>query len=256
MFLQRVLCKLATVLTCAFVVVSHGWGNLVTNGSFEFLLIGPPRAGYLLAPLATANPLVSPELTAILFNPPIIWRPPPCLGTFNCLPHTNLADWTVVADKVVWFSTNNDFGIAPQDGGFFLDLAPYEDGSAFGGVLQPIDTVPTATYELSFYMGSYGAQSGGVPISVVAWAGGVSRVFTIEAPTAEPAWVPFSMTFTAVDPSTTIAIVGAAGYQYIGLDNVNVLQMQNSPVPEPSTLVLAAVALVAIWTANAYSRAT
>lgn len=45
-------------------------------------------------------------------------------------------------------------------------------------------------------------------------------------------WEPEALSFTATSPMTTISLIGNSGTNYIGLDNVSVVQ--TAPVPEAS----------------------
>lgn len=51
------------------------------------------------------------------------------------------------------------------------------------------------------------------------------------------------MDFTATGDTTTISLIGAQGWAYIGLDNVSVTALA-SPVAEPGSLALFGVALM------------
>jgi hypothetical protein len=86
------------------------------------------------------------------------------------------------------------------------------------------------------------ARWGGPPVSILASAGGTNQTFTDSAVTTSLTWVPFSMVFTATSASTAITLTGAAGVEYIGLDNVDV-ELAGSGVPEPGTYGLTALGL-------------
>ncbi len=79
-------------------------------------------------------------------------------------------------------------------------------------------------------------------------AGGTSATFTDSAATTTSTWVPFSLPFTATSASTAITLTGAAGVEYIGLDNVDVELVGGPPdgVPEPGTYALTALGFGAL----------
>jgi hypothetical protein len=52
------------------------------------------------------------------------------------------------------------------------------------------------------------------------------------------------MLFTATSTTTPISLLGTAGHNYIGLDNVDVTGA--SSVPEPTTLALLALGLLGV----------
>ena len=164
------------------------------------------------------------------------------LGTFIPDPNdtqtftagaTTMTGWTTVGNFVSRIGATNPFLLSAQDGSFFLDLTGYHTGTPFGGVTQTVATTPGQQYELSFYLGSYTARWGGPPVSILASAGGTSQTFTDSASTRSSTWTRETLAFTATGSSTLITLTGAAGVQYIGLDNVSL-----NPVPEPSTWVM------------------
>jgi len=192
------------VAACATLFVAQAHANLLTNGSFEL------------------GTLVNDGNHA---------------QTFSAGP-TNITGWTAVGRQVTWIDAGNPFFLTAQDGDRFLDLTAYLTGAPFGGVTQTIPTSPGEEYELSFYLGSYTQRWGGPPISILASAGGDTETFTVAATSTTSTWTPFSMLFTATSANTAITLTGAAGVQYIGLDNVAV-----NAVPEPDVYAIVAAGL-------------
>ena len=160
---------------------------------------------------------------------------------------TAITGWTVIgSDQIAWIDINNPGGfqwgdLVPSDGEWFLDLTEFPAGAPFGGVSQDINTVVGENYTLSFDLGS-STDWGNVPSAITANAGSASQTFTSAQPTNTNEWTTFSLTFAALSPITTISLVGASGFQYIGLDNVSVLGA--SAVPIPAAFWLFGTALV------------
>lgn len=161
--------------------------------------------------------------------------------TFNAGP-TAITGWTAVGRQVSWIDAGNPFSLSAQDGNRFLDLTAYNTGAPFGGVTQTVSTTAGQQYTLSFFLGSFTQLWGGPPISILATAGGTSQTFTLATPTTSSTWAPFSLLFTAASASTAITLTGAAGVEYIGLDNASVDPAGAGGVPEPATWSLLAVA--------------
>lgn len=169
---------------------------------------------------------------------------------------TTMTGWTVSADQLAWINVGNPFFLTAQDGNLFLDLTAYPAGPPFGGVTQNIATIAGQQYVLSFQLGSYTARWGGPPVSINASAGGTSQTFTVNAPSSASTWTPFSMLFTASSASTAVTLTGAAGFEYIGLDNVSVEQASGeAPVPEPGTSALCFGALTLLALRSSTRRA-
>jgi len=202
MSLNAIIRFVATACTTLFVAQAHA--NLLTNGSFEL------------------GTLVNDGNHAQTFNP----------------GPTNITGWAAVGRQVTWIDAGNPFFLTAQDGNRFLDLTAYITGAPFGGVTQSIATSPGQEYELSFYLGSYTQRWGGPPVSILATAGGASQPFTVATTSTTSTWTPFSMLFTATSANTAITLTGAAGVQYIGLDNVAV-----DAVPEPGAYAIVAAGL-------------
>lgn len=200
-------------------VVTHANANLLTNGSFELgTLVNDGNA----------------------------------TQTFNAGP-TSITGWSAVGRQVSWIEAGNPFLLSAEDGTRFLDLTAYNTGAPFGGVTQSIATTIGDQYSLSFFLGSYTAVWGGPPVSILASADGTSQTFTDSAVTTSSTWVPFTMLFTATSGTTAITLTGAAGVEYIGLDNVDV-ELAGSGVPEPGMYGLVALGLTALILIGRRSR--
>jgi hypothetical protein len=155
---------------------------------------------------------------------------------------TTITGWSAVGRQVSWIDVGNPWGLSAQDGNRFLDLTGYNPGAPFGGVTQNVATTVGEQYAVSFYLGSYTARWGGPPTSIVASAGGTSQTFTDSTATSTSTWTPFSLLFTATSATTAITLTGAAGVNYIGLDNVSVDPAGTAgTVPEPGPFALLAL---------------
>jgi hypothetical protein len=167
--------------------------------------------------------------------------------TFPAGPST-ITGWTVVGSHVSWIEGGNPWGLSAQDGDRFLDLTGYTAGAPFGGVTQTVPTSAGQAYDLTFYLGSYTRRWGGPPVSILATAGGASQTFTVTSTSTASTWTPFTFHFTAPSASTAVTLMGSAGVNDIGLDNVSLDPVGSAAIPEPETYVLTAlgVALVAI----------
>jgi hypothetical protein len=159
---------------------------------------------------------------------------------------TTITGWAAVGRQVSWIQTPNPWGLLAQDGSHFLDLTGYNTGAPFGGVTQTIATTVGQQYDLSFFLGSYTQRWGGPPVSILAAAGSTSQAFTVSATSTASTWTPFSMLFTATSPNTTITLTGAAGVEYIGLDNVSVDPAGAVPEPESWVLMVLGIGLLGL----------
>lgn len=149
---------------------------------------------------------------------------------------TTITGWTAVGRQVSWIRSPNPWLLSAEEGTHFLDLTGYQPGPPFGGVTETIATNVGQQYDLSFFLGSYTQRWGGPPVAILASAGSTSQTFTVTTTSTASTWTPFSMLFTATSPNTAITLTGAAGVEYVGLDNVSVDLA--SSVPEPNSWVL------------------
>mgnify|MGYP001549736178 FL=1 len=147
-----------------------------------------------------------------------------------------ISGWTVATDTTAWIGPTNPFGLSANDGSFFLDLTNYQPGAPFAGMTQTIATTPGAIYALSFDLG--GSTFWGRPDSITASAAGTSATFTTPTTGTNNDWQHVSMQFMASSASTTVLLQGAAGRNYIGLDNASVDFVSAPAVPEPGTWAL------------------
>jgi hypothetical protein len=140
--------------------------------------------------------------------------------------------WTVIGgtaagnDGLAWLSNANSYGLTAETGSTFVSLAGYHDNSPYFGVSQTIATTAGLTYALTFYLGvdNSSAHYTG-PIGVAVTAGSVTQTIENVSPTGSGnQWVEETVDFTATAAASTIAIQGVQGNQYIGLDNVSVVQ--------------------------------
>ena len=207
--MTKLLTQLLAGVACMALVAVPAKANLITNGSFEL------------------GSFVNQGNATDVLN----------IGS------TSITGWTVVTDQLAWIDTGNPWGLSAQDGNRFLDFTAYPAGAPFGGISQNIATVAGQQYELAFYLGNYTQRWGGPPVSILASAAGASQNFSVTTTSTASTWTPFSMTFTANAPVTTITLTGSAGFQYIGLDNVNVEGIGGSPVPEPRYYALMIIGL-------------
>jgi hypothetical protein len=160
---------------------------------------------------------------------------------------TDMPGWTVAGSHYVsWIGPTNPFNLTASPGGgdYFLDLTGYITGGPFSGVTQTFATTPGAHYLLTFQLGS--SPQWGLPDGLTASVAGASQTFTdTNSGTQTNLWETESLAFTATGASTTLSLIGASGHQYIGLDDVSVVQTGGPGVPEPGTWTLMLVGAAA-----------
>lgn len=148
---------------------------------------------------------------------------------------TSLTGWTITNDAIAWIGAGDPWGLDASDGDRFLDLTDYSSGVPFGGLSQSFATSPGTAYLVAFSLGS--STHWGRPSAVTVSAAGASQTFTSPASGGNNDWERHTMSFLATGPSTTLSIIGAAGGNYIGVDDVSVAAVA-AGVPEPSTATL------------------
>ena len=151
---------------------------------------------------------------------------------------TDITGWTVEGGGLAWDGPTNPYGLTASDGSYFLDLTGDYDHAPYGGMLQS-QTIPTtigAQYGLSFDLGT-DSHYDTAPVGIQVNAGSDSETFTSGQPLIRDQWETFPFYFTATDTNTSISLIAQAdtAQEYIGLDNVSLVQIQ---VPEPGTLTL------------------
>jgi hypothetical protein len=177
----------------------------------------------------------------------------------NFVAGTNLGGWTVVGvDSSIIDGDFVQSGIAfrAQDGDQWLDLAGYQANAPTSGVRQTIATTAGTQYRLTFYVGSATDGVFFFPTTVDLSINGGTRThyFNPAAPTDEMDWLGFSVDFIASGVSTVITFFnGAAANNFsTALDNVSVVAARN--VPEPGTLLLAALGIPAMFSVRRLSK--
>jgi hypothetical protein len=155
-------------------------------------------------------------------------------------------------DGVAWIWPTNPFNITAQNVSYALDLTGYTNGAPYAGVQQSVATTSGNTYALTFYLG---AEINGVgTYSIQACGGSTCQTFSVVIATAtsgspQNSWTFETLDFTAISASTLISLLGtnSGGVQeYIGLDNVSLVDTGVSATPLPAALPLFASGIAAM----------
>lgn len=208
--------KIAQLPVLVALVASCGMAqavNLLTNGSFENL-----RAGS-----SVTAPVANDYVSLKSFD-----------SSFDAID-----GWTVSFDTLAWIGSPllvPSGNLIAHEGNRFLDLTDTSFANPYGGITTTVNTIVGTTYMLSYWLGTDGAfnQSNGGVAAVVSITGAGPLTASSTQSFNANSWEQFTRTFTAVSATTSITILGIAGADYIGLDEVSV-----SVVPEPMGIALA-----------------
>ncbi len=168
---------------------------------------------------------------------------------------TSITGWTVTGPAATAVSivsttfSQNGVNFEAEEGNQWLDLTG--DGSnSTEGISQSVSTTPGTNYVLSFYIGN--TTGGGIfgTTSTDALYINGTNVGSFENSNIDSTglnWEQFTYDFMASGSSTTIGFVNLdpSGDNSNGLDLVD-LEVGTSSVPEPATVGLVGLALVAI----------
>jgi hypothetical protein len=141
---------------------------------------------------------------------------------------TAMTGWEAINASFAWIGQGDPWGLDASDGNLFLDLTGWRTGAPFGGVRQTIATLPGRQYLVSLALGS--SSNWGRPSAVTVSAADAVETFTSPVTGSTNDWQTNEMTFVATAAQTTISIVGSAGVNYIGLDDVSVVDLSGNVV--------------------------
>ena len=145
---------------------------------------------------------------------------------------TNLTGWEIFGSgNLIWCNSATYCARPAAEGTYSLDLTGLTNTFPYAGVSQAIATTVGTKYDLTFALAG---RSDSTPVSVKVLAGSLAQTFS----NASANWASQSLSFIAAASETPISISGlSAGLSglIIQIDNV---QVQASPVPEPASWAL------------------
>jgi hypothetical protein len=127
-------------------------------------------------------------------------------------------------------------GFDPHSGTFFAFLGPV---GSDGTLSQNLATTAGQSYTFSWFLGSDGA----LPNDFSATWNGTTIFSETSIPSTRPDYTPFTFTEVATGPTTTIMFSFRNDPAYLALDDISVTTASGA-VPEPSSLVLAAIGIL------------
>lgn len=199
----------------------------------RFMSIVAVIAGLLMPSLAQANLISNGNFTNCVS----------CGGSFSTKSggSTDITDWLVTGHSVDLIL---NYWQAPPLGGNSVDL----NGNGAGGVSQSFATVAGREYLVSFYLsGNPDNNSNDTLKRAVVSAGAASQNFDFDTTAVSGGnmgWVLRSFVFSAISNTSTLAFSGLVQDTFYGaaIGNVSVAE-----TPEPATLLLMGVALMALF---------
>jgi len=185
--------------------------------------------------------------------------PPVPVGNFSLFApgSTGVTGWTVVGPGMDIGVVNTTFaqsGISfvAQNGSNWVDLTGLNANSV-EGVAQAAATTIGHSYTLTFFVGNVDSPATGFGVTSTVNLSANSTPLgsftnSCTACTTTQAWQMFTSTFVATSATTNLTFLNAdpANDNDNGLDNVSLVDNGPATVPEPSSIILLGVALLAV----------
>jgi hypothetical protein len=163
---------------------------------------------------------------------------------------TNLTGWSIAGGPVQWITGGPHYnGLSGQDGGNgWVDLTGANDYSK-ATISQSVTLNPGDIYEISVWLCQSSWYNRGNPASIRVKVDGFDQTYVYSIPQFgygdsrfPDQWQNFTATFTAASSSAVFSVEGISADQYIGVDNLSLINKSapSNPVPEPGPAALAA----------------
>jgi serine/threonine protein kinase len=146
---------------------------------------------------------------------------------------SQLPGWTVVSDDILRAVNSNRWGIVASKGSYHLDFTGMNDRPPYGGITQIVKTKIGQAYRLSLDLGTHNRPDNpslGGPITVSVSTGFTNLSFTHNPTGSGSQWRTYSFVFVAETERTPVTIVGTAGRDHIGVDNVSLVAVSSNAV--------------------------